>query len=66
MRGGGFNKNVASSMFTEKEVLEDLGIGGGGKASSASAALPATLMASGLLGGGKRNPNQRIVHKKRR
>ena len=64
MRGGGFNKSVASSMFADKEVLEDFGISGG-KGSTASA-LPATLMASGMLGGGKKNPNQRVVHKKRR
>ena len=65
MRGGGFNKSVASSMFADSEVLEDFGIGGKGSAASSSA-LPATLMASGMLGGGRKNPNERVVHKKRR
>ena len=62
MRGGGFNKNVAS-MFADSEVLEEMGVGNTTKGSSI---LPSTLMASGMLSGGKKNPNQRIVHKKRR
>ena len=63
MRGGGFNKNVAS-MFADAEVLEEMGVSS--SKSKGSSILPATLMASGLLSGGKKNPNHRVVHKKRR
>ena len=49
-------------MFADSEVLEEMGVGN----TKGSSILPSTLMASGMLSGGKKNPNQRIVHKKRR